>query len=442
MNFLSKIFTNKTSTDELPNIRFGRFSDSYKTDDKYDAWDRSLEEFEQKKYLSCYRLFLEYLKDDATHNVMTTEKNGEISFEMLQGSKRITGKIANGRIFAEAKIAIVKKTQIGFLRKLVELNFGLKYCRYALDPENNITIVFNSYFIDGSPYKLYYALKELSTHADKQDDILLKKFDQLESINNGHIRSIPQAEKLAKYNFLIEEVKDVIYEYDFGKLNKATYPGGISYLLLSCVYKLDYLIKPEGPTMDAFEVIHGSFFKNNGDPVTKKNLDIAKKLRKLIKSEEDSFSGEIYEVMSTFGITAPTSYAQYASFVEGEIKNMDWYKENKHPKIAISVPSYIVGYSLFSFALPTPCKELLHLYYRITENTYFQNLGIAESFMKHGKFDSRKIKKELSQIRNAYKSEYPLFAPNAKLLEYSDLVTFARSFVLMTTSLDMRRAKK
>jgi hypothetical protein len=441
MNFFSKIFASKNTSEEMPNIRFGRFSDSYKTDAKYDAWDRSLADFEQKKYHSSYKLFLEYLKDDATNNVITEEKDGEIYFEMLQGSKRIVGRIANGRIFAEAKIAIVKNTQIGFLRKLVELNFGLKYCRYALDPEQNITIVFNSYFIDGSPYKLYYALKELSTHADKQDDILIKKFDQLEAINTGHIRSISDNEKETKYNFLIEELEDIIHEYDFGKLNKATYPGGISYLLLSAVYKLDYLIKPEGQTMDAFEVIHGSFFKNNGDPITKKNLDIAKKLRKVVKTDLESFSSEVYEVMSTFGITAPTSYEQYASFVEGEIKNMDWYKQNKHPKIALSVPSYIAGYALFSFALPNPCKELLHLYYRITENHYFQKLGFPDAFMKDGKFDTGKIKKELSNIKNKYKEEYPLFVPNYKSLDFSDLVNFAQTYVLMTTKLDMRRAK-
>lgn len=442
MNFFKNIFSSKSVETADPNIKFGRYSDSYKSEEKYDHWDKSVEHFENKEYFACYQLFFDYLKDDKSDNVHITDDGEKLEFVIYQGSKKITGYTSKDKIFAESKIAKTNSLHIGFLRKLVEMNFNLRYCRFALDPDRNITMVFNSYYLDTSPYKLYYALKELSTFSDKQDDILLKEFQELEKINTGHTREISAKEKASKYKFLIEKCNEAITEYNTGKLNKVNYPGGISYFLLSIVYKLDYLLKPEGNTMSAFEQIHQNFFSNNGVSAHKKNEQIIKSIIKIHKTTEEDFNSEIYEVLSTFGVTSPTSYQQYTTFLEGEIINMDWYVDNKYKKIAVAIPDYIVGFSLFNYALPAPLKHLLHFFYEIKEEQFFKDLEFDSSYRTPDGFNAKAIRKKLSWIMKNYHSDFPMFYPNSKTLDFSNEINFWKSYLLMTKNLDLRKRIK
>lgn len=441
MNFLTKLFNRNDSDIAVPDIKFGRFSDSYKSDKKYQLWDQALEKYEKEDYLVTYELFFDYLRDDELKNVITEKGDDWIKFNIYQGSKLIEGYIKDKKIFAEAKVAQTDGLEIGFLRRIIELNYKLKYCRYALDPSHNITVVFTASVLDSSPYKLYYALKELSTQADKQDDLLLDDFQSLRPINMGHIRDISEEEKQVKFRFVQTELEKALHTYDHGKLNKAMYPGGISYLLLSALYKIDYLTKPEGVTMDEIEKVHQLFFANNNEQVTKKNLDIASALREMQKITEADFHKEIYEVMSTFGITAPTSHEQFNTFAQNELPKMQWYADNNYTEIAISVPDYIVGYALYNFALPLPLKELLHLYFQITENAFFMKLGYKENFHKEdGSIKTGEIKSRIQKMRAKHKAKYPMFNPKLKLINYSTILSFSTSYITMCTQLDLRKS--
>ncbi len=442
MSILSKIFGRNSNGKLDPKIGFGRYSDSYKTDEKYDFWDKAVTEFENKHYHNSYKLFFEYLKDKDETNVFTTDNGDSLEFTIFQGSKKITGYTTDKRVFAESKIAQINDKHIGFLRKLVEMNFNLRFSRYALDNENNITMVFNSFLLDTSPYKLYYALKELSTSSDKQDDILIKEFGGLKPINTGHLREIKSDEKAIKYNYLIAEIEDSIQEYETGKLNTVNFPGGISYFLLSKVYKLDYLLKPEGETMARFEKIHMNFFSKNGSGPHEKNKQVVKELKKLVKTKREDFDRELYEVLSTFGVTAPTSYRQYITFADGELPKMEWYTDNNHPKIARAVPDYIVGYSLFNYALPVPLKKLLHAYYEIMEPTFFKDLKYGFKLRKGEGLHPQTIKKHIQAIAKKYQLEYPYFSPNVKLLDFTSEVLFSKSFIEMTRELNLTKRSR
>jgi uncharacterized protein with ParB-like and HNH nuclease domain len=160
MGIFNRLFGGKKKKDSNPNIIFGRYSDSYKSDKKYDAWDAALEKFESQDYQESFLLFFEYLLDESQNNVLTRVNNGRIDFEILQGSKKIVGFVDDKIIKAEAKVAKMEVQTVGFLRRMVEGNFSLKYSRYALDDDNNLTLLFDSYLLDGSPYKLYYACSQ------------------------------------------------------------------------------------------------------------------------------------------------------------------------------------------------------------------------------------------------------------------------------------------
>ncbi|MBK8505648.1 MAG: hypothetical protein IPL46_27700 [Saprospiraceae bacterium] len=87
MSFLSKLFNNKKPLQKHPDVMFGRFSDSYKTEKKYDYWDQSIENFEKGDYFLSFANFFEYLADDHSSNVSYAQDDDQLTFTILQGSK-------------------------------------------------------------------------------------------------------------------------------------------------------------------------------------------------------------------------------------------------------------------------------------------------------------------------------------------------------------------
>ena len=91
MGLFDRFFGGSKEPVAQPDICFGRYSDSYKSTEQYDAWDRALEKFEAEDYLGAYEDFFTYLRDEQEDNVRFKRENGVIEFEIFQGSKKITG---------------------------------------------------------------------------------------------------------------------------------------------------------------------------------------------------------------------------------------------------------------------------------------------------------------------------------------------------------------
>ena len=269
-----KIFTQLFNTKEKKKNdqrHFGRYSDAYKSNNQYEAWDKAVSLFENQMYLDAYIKFFEYLKDDYQENVKVWSNGEEIEFELYQGSKLLRG-TANENLFrAKCKIATTTKSNIGFLRRLIEQNYKLKYGRYCLDEDDDIAIVFDSFSLDASPYKLYYSLKEISMAADKQDDLLIDEFDELAPVNIAHTSILDEQEKETKYQFIQQILSSIFTEIEHGPLDAHKYPGGINYLYLDAAYKIDYLVRPEGFIMEVLERINRRYFaKDQKKPCSEK----------------------------------------------------------------------------------------------------------------------------------------------------------------------------
>ena len=442
MNFLKSFFNNEP--EEQPDIQFGRYTDSHKSSKQYDAWDLALEKFEEEDFIDSYRNFLNYLRDEKEENVTWTEKDGRIEFEFFQGSKKITGTADKKNFKAIAKIAQTKSLNIGFMRRLIEQNFDLKYTRYALDPDNEIVIIFGSPTIDNSPYKLYQALKELATKADKQDDLLLHEFEDLQPLENQHIVPLSDEEKVVKYEFIIQKITSVFQVMDNGRLSPEQYTGAMAYLLLDLCYRLDYLISPEGFMTDLLERVNRKYFENDGKHTAEKNRQMRKEFQKLLDRPKEEYFEEMYRVKTTFGITVPVNLDKIIDFIDGEIGNMDWYADNRHREVAVAIPGYIIGYCLFNYAVPKPVHALFDLYYRVTEPMFFENLGFTTTYRlpklppdKH--IDKRAVKKAFERIEHENSKTYPNLKINAGIIDFSTGPAFSKSFLKMIRQLDLRK---
>lgn len=438
MNIFSRLFgTTAQPEAPQPGIRFGRYSDSYKNEVQYAAWEASLKAFEKGEIIESVRQFLTYIRDEEEDNVRWKEENGGIRFELMQGSRLVSGFAGVANFQAETKVAKADMLNIGFMRRLVEQNFGLTYSRYALDNEDNIVMIFNSFALDASPWKLYYALKEVATTADKQDDLLVEEFGMLQPLDNSLRIEIPAAEKDIKYDFVMRKISSVLNEIDTGKLNGGQYPGGIAYLLLDMAYRLDYLARPEGFMMEALERVHRIFFTKDEKTTEQRNLLIRKEFQKIQERPKAQLQQEMYEVSHTFGITSPDTHERLVGLINGELPNMDWYQNNGHDVVAVSIPGYIAGHALFHFALPKPDKELLHLYMMLNETAFFKSLGFTSDYLHdQSGMDQKAIKKAVQAITDKHLAKYPALAPDVNMLKFDNFANFARSYMQMLSKLD------
>lgn len=437
--FLAGSSSNKHGVEMMH--RFGRYSDAYKTAAQYKAWDTAVEEFESGAFLASVEALMSYLRDDDQDNVFWQRVEGRVTFEFFQGSRRIRGIADEQHVRAESTLAHAQKWNVALLRRLVEQNFGFSYIRYAIDAEGNVLAVFDSFSLDASPYKLYYALKELATQADKQDDLLLDEFSPLQMLSQAPTQPLPEEEMGIKYQYIKSQVAKVLDFVHSGKLDKDRFPGGIGYLWLHLLYKLDYLTQPQGYLMEMLERIHRLYFSNDENNTARKNVEMEEAFCRLVRRPEQDFYREMYRVSSTFGITTPVDHAHVAGFIASELPNMDWYYAEGFPEVALAVPGFITGYCLFNYAPPQPVRDLLHLYYRITEGEFFRALGMPGLLSGQSAQipDKREIIPAIRKCMEGYRQTHPQFLANLELLQFDDMPLFARSFLLMVAEMDTEK---
>lgn len=442
MDFFTRLFGTSNNTPQ-PDIPFGRFSDAYKSDEQQQAFDRALEAFDRGEYLAAYQDFFSFLldADAASPNITWEQRESELRFELWQGSQQVTG-FANAEKFkAESKVAKANDLNVGFMRRLMEANFNLKFSRFALDGDNNLCMVFDTRTVDGSPLKILNALRELAIHADKQDDLLISEFAALQPAIERNFGEIPEDEKQVKYAYTQRSILAAFAELDKGVPDPNVYPGCYAYLLLGLAFRLDYLIKPEGFMMDVLEKVYSIYFAKNNLTSQVKLQQMRRELQTLLDRPKEAFDQEMYRTRSTFGANPAVPHGTLSSFIEGEMHNMDWPMQKGYEVLALAVPQYVASFVLFHQAPPKPDREFLHLFFQVTEAAYFRELGFHVPFTDaNGQLNKGNILKEIKRIAARYRAEYSRLKPNTGQLDFSSMLLFSKSFLVMLKDLDLTKA--
>ena len=409
-------------------ITFGRFSDSFKPKFKTDYWNKSEKLFYDKDYSSSYEAFFNYMTDSEVQNLKFTRSGEDFEFEFPQGSKIVKGYVKKGKIEAEAYIAEFEKPSVAVMRRLMEMNYSLYYSRFAFK-DNKIVIRFDSSVEGGPPRKLYYALKELASKADKQDDQLTKDFSQLKVIGSASVEQLPDSEKEIKYRYFRKFIEDMLKR--ISELNEEQFSGGISYLLLNTAYKIDYLIVPEGQLMSDLEKISFDYFVKDNKPFQEKNRVMKEALKKLLDIPKEDVMKALYKTSSTFGIANPAPHQAVLDLFNNNINNIKWYVENNYHDIAVTIYEYLATFCMFSYGLPKPDAKLFHLMINIINQDYFIELGLPERFydVPAGKFDEQFIKNRINEIIKDGLELYPELKFNTDNLKFDSMVSFLKSFI-------------
>lgn len=442
MGFFDKIFSSSEKENELtannPDVQFGRYTDRHKTPEQIKSWDNSVAFYKEKKYLDSYEEFFKYLKDVKTENVTFSKMSDRINFELIQGSKIVTGYASNSEVVAESKVVkFDNKPHVAVMRKLLAVNYDLFFSKFALN-ENVFTLKFSAPVQDAPPAALYASLKEVANQSDKYDDVLADEFSFLKEVNMDHIQELPEAEKEIKYNFLVNSINEVVKRVE--ELAKLDLSGGGTFLLLQLTFKLYYLLAPEGVLLDDLRYIQGLFFRRDNASTSEKNHLMIQEFKKILDKPKDENLKSLYKTKATFAVVKPTNFQTIADFIFDEIKKVDWYRDNNYPDVQQAVCNYIVAYSKFYFGMDAPVYDLLEIYWKATNDKYYKELGFwADYYNSETKtFKKSKIENDITKIISQSKRKYPNLDFKTHLLKFDSLANFSTSFLIELEKLNFK----
>jgi len=413
------------STD--PPVIFGRYTDNNKTVEKTSRWADADNLYKEKKYQESIDAFFDYLRDDAAGNVLLQRNGVDFNFQLHQGSKIVRGTGNADHLQAEVSLTKMPQPSVPVMRRLLEQNFSLYYSRYALDGDR-LCMRFDSDIATANPNKLYYALKELATKADKQDDQLVQDFSSLQSLDTDHIEEIPEAEGETKFAFMqkwISETLNYIQTLDADK-----FCGGIAYLLLSLSFRIDFLICPEGSTRTELEKIPLLYFAKDEKPAAEKNGAMITAFQKLQASPKEAFLKNLFRSKSCFAIGVPQVYKTIADSINASNNNMTWYRDNNYAYIGQQICEYGISFCQYSYSLPKPLSELFLVLMRVNYADYFTSLGFTDAYYdaEKNKFDEKQIIEKINNIQEQWRKKHPLLAFNTHYLKFDNLLNFNHSF--------------
>lgn len=407
-------------------IIFGRFTDAFKSKTKLDKWNDSERKFEEKKYTESYTDFLEYLKDDTLNNVIYSQTNGTVDFQFFQGSKEIRGRMNENHVTAECWVAAYDKLTVPAMRRLMEMNYSLYYSRFAIK-DNHIIIKFDSGTHDGSPRKLYFAFKEVALRADKQDDLLIDDFSTLRPIDI-HEEPLPDAEKQVKLKYFRKWIDDTLKR--IGELNTEQFSGAISYLLLSLLYRIDYMLAPEGTLMNDIEKISWTYFARDNKPFSEKNEEMKKSFGELLVKPDEKVLEDLYRTKSTFGVANLAGHQAVTDVFNSNLNNVKWYIDNNHEDLALKIYEYAAGHCMFSYGLAKPTRQLFAIVMQMLNQDFYSELGINDKLYNA---DNKEFNKELviNRINDIVKEGVEQF-PELKIvtdnLKFDTMPNFMRTY--------------
>ncbi len=424
-----------------PNIRFGRYCDAYKTDSKLADWHQATQAFEQANYVESYTHFFNYLRDDVVKNVAFEVDEKGVNFNFFQGSKHIIGYATAEKVIASAKIAHCDSLGVGFMRRLLDRNATLLYSSFSLDESNDIVIRFTSLTVDCSPQKFYQALKELAITADKEDDILIRDFPLLRPVSNEHIRPIAAEVAQLKHSFLIANNKRILTTAT--ALDPKRYAGGAAFLMLDWAYKIDYLIAPEGFTMDICDKVHQHYFSGDSSiTLNDRTMLMQRELMQLNQLSLEKLEEELYTTISTFGISKAAALTEIIPLIDIQLPAIHHFILLRKPEIAEAIVGYVIGFCFFSYAIPKPVRRLFQLWYIISENQYFKSLGFRYDFYDSttktfSANNKANILAEMDFFHAKYAAAFPHFHINKSKLNFTDISSFGYSLLAEIRTLNI-----
>ncbi len=436
MAWFNKLRVNRAQPLDSRLLRLGRYTDAYKSVDQYKAWDRAIGYFAGNKWEKSFQHVLYFLHDPIEGNLhWVADREGSFSFELYQGSRRISGVLGNKGCEAVTTVGRVSPVEESLLLKLLETNYRLRFAFYALEDDGRIILRFSIAASEADPYKLVAALKEMALEADHMDDKLTREYGSMQPIFEPHIREKPDSEIAISISWFRAQVILLSRWFDREKELHARYPMGFCYAVLATIYKVEFLLTPQGQLREAIEDIHQSYFLHSGTHQIIRLESMVRQLEKLAELSDSVLKADFYDVTTTFGTVEPLASERLRQILLAEVEQIDSYNNEPSQAYAVNIPGFIMGYCLYRYALPGLVRDLFALFYFLTEPEFVKELGypILGKGRSEG-FDRKAIQKSIKHLEEEWSDRLKSIGLNPETLEYSDDVAFGKSYLLMVAN--------
>ncbi len=422
----------------LEGIRFGRYSDNNKSQKKMQSRYAAEDYFKAKKYNEAFAAFFDFLRDDVEDNVHFSQDGDKFIFDIIQGSKKVHGECDGTQIVAKVALAVMPTPVTAVMRRLLELNFTLLYCHCAMDENNTLCMVMDSTVVSASPSKLYLALHELATKADRTDDLLLADFSTLKPADTDHIIQLTEAELNVKYSYFKKWINETLERVD--ELNQDSYAGAITYLLLSLVYRIDFLITPEARLLAEIEKITTIYWlKKEEITLVERNQRIKDAIRKLLDMSIDDFKASVYRSKGSFAIAPLASQEKVKDTIMNTVRDAQGYKENKYEDLALVLLEYGMAYNQFAYSMPRVVTDLITIFMGVLHADYMVALGMKTPMYNttENVLNREAITVAIDEAINRYKDRYQQLRWDHTSLNYNSLYEFCASYAEQVANLNL-----
>ncbi len=439
MSWLSSWRLGRSQTLDSRLLRLGRYSDAYKSAEQLKAWDRSMGHYANGDYAKSFLHFLQYLRDPVEQNIhWMQDRDGGLSFELLQGSRRVSGWLGVPFCEAVTTIGICKTIPEGLMRELLEVNDQLQFCHYGLEQDGRIILRWSSKATETDPYRLFQALRELSIQADKIDDLLVTRYAEVEPLYEPHIQEYPKAENQIRIKWLRQKAADLLSWYVRDRDLHDQYPGGLAYALLAFLYKIEFLLCPQGQLREEIENAHRAYFLESALDARTRMQRLLATIERAVARTDDELQTEFYKVVTTFGMVQPISYHRISSQIQAELNQFDAYDQGNSSVYAPYITSFVIGYGLFNYALPGLIRDLYSLYYYLEEEALLFELGMPGLRSGHSAHKDRQILiQTIRDLQQFWSDRIQVKGLRPEHLDLSSGSTLARTYLEIMISAEI-----
>jgi len=419
-----------SSSVQEKNYHFGRFISYKKTPEQQEFYQLSKKEFSQQRYLEGYENYFKYLRFENTHekdhaNISFSRDENSLEFKIIQGAAIIKGNITQKRLIASVNIAHTVKDNVAVMRRLLEKNYMYTYSSFYLQDEIlKSKIYFHNTSL--SPQKVYFPLREISINTDKEKELLLDEFNDLETIELEHIEAMDFHLKDTKLRFFREWIDKT--QEKVALLPTLEQSGAIAFVWLGLLLRIDYFVTPRGKLgHEIYEAIQ-EYYLDDNKLIEEKNDALQKATLKLQALDSKKLAKSLYSVQQTFDVFTQNNLEEIRSFIDETLTKIIWYKEHKYEEIILTIYEYLGLYMLYNFGMNDCLRELVQLNVRIHNTDFHCALGIKSLYKGDEKLDNTKINAEVKKIIEPYNKLYPHLNDLSLNLNFESLEKFHHSY--------------
>jgi len=424
-SWIASFFKNN---DDSKAYRFGRFISYKKTQEQQEFYQQSKKAFSAQSYLEGYEYYFKYLRfyedGEDLGNITFQRDQDSLNFKLIQGSAIIKGNVTQRRLKASVEIAHTVKDNIAVMRRLLEKNYMYTYSSFFSHGETLRTkIYFDN--VSLSPQKVNFPLREICINADKEKELLLDEFMDLDPVELDHIVAMDPQLKDTKLRFYREWIDKT--QQKVSLLPSQEQSGAIAFVWLGLLLRIDYFVTPRGKLgHDIYEAI-SEYYLDDNKLIEEKNDALEKASLKLKEIDSKKLSKSLYPVQQTFDIFIINNLAEVRTFMDETLGKIIWYKEHRYEEIIITIYEYMGLYMLYNFGLNDCLRELVQLNVRL-HNTDFHNALSIPALNTADGLDESNINKKIRHIIKSYNKDFPYLHDFSSSLNYESIEKFHHSY--------------